>query len=212
MTRIFADLLSMMNGELLLKGIFLGLALAAPVGPIGLLCIQRTLNEGGLAGLVSGLGATAADTIYGCIAGFGITFIANFLTSQQQWLRLIGGVFICYLGLKIFASKPAKQAASSRSAACLALSLDVLMIQSHHYRGFHDHVCRYRRDQRKWRLFCMMALVRHLPGLGALVVDLCGGVSLFRAKLTPRRMRWVNRIAGVVIVGFGVTALWNWKS
>ena len=85
----------------------IGISIAAPVGPIGLLCVRRTLTQGRAAGIVSGLGAATADAIYGCIAGFGLTFISSILISQQKNLRLIGGAFLCYLGIRTFLSKPA---------------------------------------------------------------------------------------------------------
>ena len=82
-----------MDISFLLKGLAIGFSIAAPVGPIGILCIHRTLAKGRVSGLVSGLGAATADAIYGCIAGFGLTFISNFLVSKQVWLRLIGGAY-----------------------------------------------------------------------------------------------------------------------
>ena len=91
-----------MDTRFLLRGLIIGFSIAAPVGPIGVLCIRRTLAEGRASGLASGLGAATADAIYGCIAGFGLTFISSMLISQQVWLRLIGGVFLCYLGLRPF--------------------------------------------------------------------------------------------------------------
>jgi len=97
-----------------LRGLAIGFSIAAPVGPIGVLCIRRTLAEGRVSGLVSGLGAATADTIYGCIAAFGLTSISYFLVSHQLWLRSIGGVFLCYLGLKTLLAKPAQQAASGK--------------------------------------------------------------------------------------------------
>ena len=100
-----------MDIRFLLRGLIIGFSIAAPVGPIGVLCIRRTLAAGRASGLVSGLGAATADAIYGCIAGFGLTFISSILISQQVWLRLIGGVFLCYLGLKTFLARPAQQAA-----------------------------------------------------------------------------------------------------
>src|SRR5512136_2012742 len=102
--------------SLVLKGILIGFSIAAPVGPIGVLCIRRTLAEGRASGLVSGLGAASADAIYGCVAGFGLTFISNFLVSQQVWLRLLGGVFLCYLGFKTLLAKPAQQATFTRGS------------------------------------------------------------------------------------------------
>src|SRR5579871_5371642 len=98
------------------RGLAVGFSIAAPVGPIGVLCIRRTLADGRAAGFVSGLGAATADATYGCIAGFGLTAIANLLVGQQFWISLIGGIFLCYLGVKTFISQPAEKAASARSA------------------------------------------------------------------------------------------------
>ncbi len=83
------------------KGLGIGLAVAAPVGPIGILCIQRTLAAGRLTGLVSGLGAAVADAAYGLVAAFGLSAIAVFLVDQEQWIRLGGGLFLCALALRI---------------------------------------------------------------------------------------------------------------
>src|SRR3990172_7764629 len=102
-----------MDVEFLAKGFIIGLSVAAPVGPIGVLCIRRTLAEGRVSGLVSGLGAATADAFYGGIAGFGLAFISSFLIGQQFWFKLIGGGFLCYLGVKTFLSKPANRAASA---------------------------------------------------------------------------------------------------
>ncbi len=89
-----------MDFNLLGRGVILGFAIAAPVGPIGILCIKRTLIQGWQWGLVSGLGAATADAVYGSIAGFGLLFISQFLVAQQFWLRLLGGLFLGYLGIR----------------------------------------------------------------------------------------------------------------
>ena len=91
---------------ILLKGLILGFLIAAPVGPIGVLCIQRTLSKGRVSGFVSGLGAATADAFYGAVAAFGLVVISNVLIEQQFILRLCGGIFLLYTGLKIFYSKP----------------------------------------------------------------------------------------------------------
>lgn len=98
---------------MLVKGLIIGLSIAAPVGPIGVLCIRRTLEYGKFIGFMSGLGAATADGLYGMIAGLGLTFITSFLVEQQEWIHLIGSVFLLYLGLKIFVSKPSKIAAKA---------------------------------------------------------------------------------------------------
>src|SRR5512135_2615737 len=98
----------------LLKGFLLGFAIAAPVGPIGVLCIRRTLADGRLIGFLSGLGAATADMFYGSIAAFGITALQQLLVRQQGWLRLVGGVFLLYLGLRTFFAAPSAQAAQTQ--------------------------------------------------------------------------------------------------
>ena len=100
-----------MDPTLLLKGLVMGFSIAAPVGPIGVLCIRRTLGDGILHGVVSGLGTASADAIYGCVAAFGVTAVSDFLLGSQFWLRLVGGLFLLYLGCATFRSVPAHEAA-----------------------------------------------------------------------------------------------------
>ena len=93
----------------------LGLSIAAVLGPIGLLCLRRTLVGGFAVGFVSGLGAATADADYAAIAGFGISAVAALLVDQRLWLRLIGGAFLLYLGREPFA--PRRANARRRSSA-----------------------------------------------------------------------------------------------
>ena len=103
-----------MSIELFIKGLVVGVAIAAPVGPIGLLCIQRALAGGWISGLASGLGAALADTFYGFIAAFGLTLVQDFLFDHRSTIAVIGGVFLCLLGLLIILSRPATIAAGAR--------------------------------------------------------------------------------------------------
>ncbi|MGG3280085.1 LysE/ArgO family amino acid transporter [Paenibacillus solani] len=86
----------------LMKGIILGFSIAAPVGPIGVLCIKKTLSQGRSYGFIAGLGAATADAIYGCIAAFGLTIISQFLLRQSNWINLLGAVFLLYLAYVTF--------------------------------------------------------------------------------------------------------------
>jgi threonine/homoserine/homoserine lactone efflux protein len=92
----------------------LGFAIAAPVGPIGVLVIRRSLAEGRASGLASGLGAATADAAYGALAGFGLTVVTAFLVEGQGWLRLVGGAFLCYLGVRTLLARPAEEATDVR--------------------------------------------------------------------------------------------------
>ncbi len=92
--------------ELFTQGLIFGLAIAAPVGPIGILTIRRTVVGGLMFGLLSGLGAATADAIYGTVAALGLTAVSDFLIQYQTWLRLIGGLFLLYLGIQTLRAKP----------------------------------------------------------------------------------------------------------
>ena len=101
--------------NMILKGLALGFSIAAPVGPVGLLCIRRTLERGFKSGAISGLGAASADAVYGTIAAAGLTLVADFLAKQKLWLGLLGGAFLFYLGIKTFLSKPAEETSKGES-------------------------------------------------------------------------------------------------
>jgi len=88
--------------ELIVKGFGIGFLVAAPVGPIGVLCIKRSLIKGRRSGLATGLGAATADSLYGCLAAFGMTVVSNFLLSYRDMFQFIGVFFLLYLGVKSY--------------------------------------------------------------------------------------------------------------
>lgn len=100
---------------LLVKGLIIGFAIAAPVGPIGILCIQRSLHDGFRVGLMTGMGAALADGTYGLIAGFGLTAISSLLITHQFWIRVIGGLFLLYLGIKLLIQPVQERKSASNS-------------------------------------------------------------------------------------------------
>jgi threonine/homoserine/homoserine lactone efflux protein len=96
----------MTQDYLLLRGMVIGFALAAPVGPVGVLCIRRALLDGRHAAFIAGLGAALADTLFGAVAGLGLTVISSFLLSHQALIRLVGGFFLIAIGLRGWNRKP----------------------------------------------------------------------------------------------------------
>ena len=118
--RLVYLLLTLMDISNFYKGLIIGFSIAAPVGPIGILCIRRTLSSGRVVGLLSGMGAATADALYGSVAAFGLTFISTFLLEQQIWLRLIGGAFLCYLGIKTILSHPSSSPFSANQTGLLS--------------------------------------------------------------------------------------------
>lgn len=200
-----------MDITFLLRGLAIGFSIAAPVGPIGVLCIRRTLDKGRASGLVSGLGAATADAIYGCIAGFGLVFISNFLVSQQVWLRLIGGVFLCYLGLKTLLAKPGEQAALGKRNGLVYSYASTFFLTLTNPMTIISFAA----------VFAGLGLAStggNYVSAGVLVLGvfigsalwwliLSSGVGVLRVKFNPHGLQWVNRISGVIITGFGLFAL-----
>ena len=197
--------------ELFVRGALIGLAIAAPVGPIGVLCIRRTLADGRLTGFISGLGAATADLFYGLIAVLGLTALADLLVGVSFWSRLIGGLFLCYLGLRTLLAQPAERPTEVNGRGLMAAYLSTLFLTL-------------------TSPATIIAFTAIFAGLGAgSVADsylegvvLASGVSagsalwwlflssttgMLRSRITPELLRWVNVIAGLIILGFGVLAL-----
>ena len=196
--------------SLFLEGVVIGLAVAAPVGPIGVLCIRRTLAYGRASGFVSGLGAATADAAYGSVAALGLTFVTGLLVDAEAWLRLGGGVFLVFLGVKTFLSRPAERpVAAGRGglpgayASTLALTLanpSTILSFAAIFAGLGAGSA----DGSSTALLLV-------PGvfLGSTLwwFVLSGATSLLRAKLPAGALRWVNRLSGAVLAGFGLVAL-----
>ena len=204
-----------MDTNFLWRGLIIGFSIAAPVGPIGVLCIRRTLAEGRTSGLVAGLGAATADALYGVVAGFGLTAISDLLVSQQALLRLLGGGFLCYLGVKTFFARPAEQAAVVKVGSLLTSYLTTLFLTLTNPMTILSFVA----------VFAGLGLGGDASGYAAsgLLVSgvfvgsalwwllLCIAVGWFSDRVDPPKLRWVNRISGLVIAGFGLLALFSLK-
>ncbi|MBI4737787.1 MAG: LysE family transporter [candidate division NC10 bacterium] len=200
-----------MDAGFLLRGVLIGFSIAAPVGPIGVLCIRRTLADGQASGLVSGLGAATADAIYGSIAGFGLTFISSLLIGQQMWLRLIGGAFLCYLGARTFVAKPAEQGPASGGnslAGAYASTFFLTLTNPMTILSFAAIFAGLGVASARGSYLSAGALVLGVfIGSALWWLILSGGVGVFRRAFTPQGLRWVNRLSGAVIAGFGALAL-----
>ena len=195
-----------------LKGLIIGFVIAAPVGPIGVLCARRTLMHGRRAGFYSGMGAATADAIYGFIAAFGLTFISAFLIDHQFSLRLIGGGLLLYLGVKAFIAKPVKKTDLPRSARHYAglytstffltltnpmtiLSFAAVFV-GFGLAGAMGSV-----------LSAAVLIVGVFLGSGLWWLFLVGIFSIYRKRFQTHQLVWVNRIAGTIIIASGILAL-----
>ena len=95
--------------EIILTGILIGICVSAPVGPLGVLCIQRTLSRGKLHGFMTGLGATTSDIIYALLVSLGMSFILDFINTHQFLIQIIGSIIILLFGIYLFLKKPKNQ-------------------------------------------------------------------------------------------------------
>lgn len=200
------------NLSFLFKGLFIGFAIAAPVGPIGILCIRRTLANGRMVGFFSGLGAASADMSYGAVAAFGLTVIQNLLLGAQIWLHILGGLFLIYLGIRTFLTKAINNKFNESSGQGLFQSylstLGLTLTNPATIISFTMIFAALRLGNSQGSNLSAVFLVTGVfLGSSAWWLTLIMLVGLVREKFTPAWMTWVNRFAGVLIFGFGLLAL-----
>ena len=204
-----------MDPSFFVRGLLIGFSVAAVVGPIGVLCIQRTARKGFLYGLVTGLGAATADAMYGGIAGFGLTMLATFLVSQQGWIHIIGGLFLVYLGIKTVFTRPAERAASARADNFLGAYASTLLLTLTNPQTILSFAAIYAGigvgGGKNGALSATLVVSGVFLGSTLWWCLLSAGISLLRGKLTYRWFLWINRIAGSVIILFGLLALLSLK-
>ena len=192
------------------RGAVVGFSIAAPVGPIGILCIRRSLSGGFASGFAAGMGAATADAAYGCVAAFGLTSISNLLYRYQGPMRLIGGVFMCYLGARTLLSRsaPGDGAVARRGlAAVYGATLLLTLANPATILSFA-------------MIFAALGLAGPATYTGAAQLVsgvfagsalwwllLSGGVGLVRNRLKPGWIRAVNGVSGCILIAFGIIAL-----
>jgi len=183
-----------------------------PVGAIAIMSVQRTMNNGLWAGFTIGMGAAFGDFVYAAVAGFGLNFIRDFLLQNRFWLALAGGIFLMFIGYKIYTSDTVKQFKSKNkeiskikmandffSSFFLALSNPITILG---FTGF----------------FASLGVISASSTLGNVLSLLIGvfigatiwwfsislTVNFFKDKITLKRIVIINRIAGVAVVAFGI--------
>lgn len=200
-----------MDLAVLLQGMLIGLSIAAPVGPIGVLIIRRTLLQGRLAGFVTGLGAASADACYGLVAGLGLTVVTALLVEQEFWLRLLGGLFIAYLGIGSLLSKPAQSTQHEVRSGLFAAYFTTFLLTLTNpmtilsFSGIMLGLGVYQGGSSLLSLFLFVGGVF----LGS---ALWWFILTFLLRLLPihgntRVLKWVNRGSGVVLLCFALFVL-----
>jgi len=196
----------------LLKGILVGLVIAVPVGPVGIMCVRRTIFEGKLAGLVSGFGAATADAVFGIIAGFGITAVADWLLGYQEWLRGIGGCVLVLIGGNNLRAKAQAQLDSSPDPESLSwdfLSTFLLTLANpvtiFAFAGIFAAIGLSGEEA----TFDRAAILVLGVWVGSLLwwLALAFGLTSFARLLEARYLAWVNRASGGILLLCGAALL-----
>ncbi len=193
------------------KGLLFGFLLAATVGPMWVLCFRRTIEQGALAGFVSGMGIAAADGLYGAVAAFGLTAISGFLLQYSFWIGLVGGVFLLYLGVRTLLSRPQIEATSANPAGLAQGFLSTLGLTLANPPTILAFAA----------IFAGLGLVASDYASAALVVlgvflgsaawwiVLAASAGWLRNRIGPNLFRAINIVSGISILGF---AIWQFAT
>jgi len=193
------------------RGVAIGLMVSVPLGPMGVLIIQKTLQKGALGGFVSGMGAACADLFYATVAAFGLGFVLNIIQAHELILQSIGGIFLVIVGLKIYFDNPLKQIRMRKRVSKKGLLGDFLtlffltasnpvaiVVFMAVFAGasvFGDA------PSFRVELFVLSGI---LVGAGLWWYTLSMLVNIFRKKFRLRVLITINRISGVIVTVLGI--------
>jgi threonine/homoserine/homoserine lactone efflux protein len=192
-----------------IKGLIIGFAMAIPIGPVGVMCIRKTLAEGHSRGLIIGFGAATADAIYGSMAAFGLTFVSDAIIGQEFWFRLIGGGLLLFLGIRILKAKRKDSAIpfakkgplpSYVSAFLLAFTNPITIF------AFVAVFAAFGLGHTRSVFSASLLVLGVFTGSCLWFLTLSYTATFFRKKLDSEGFRWVNRISGILIIMSAVAA------
>lgn len=195
--------------NLWLEGMIVGFSIAAPVGAIGFLCIQQTLQGGIALGIATGLGAAVADTMYGIIVALGLGVMQSTLLTYKMPLSIIGGLFLCFLGIKKFLSEPPKERRIAASSDLLKAFVSTFFLTLTNPATILDFMALFTglTIDTSGHLNSVKFVAGVFLGSAFWWLLLSTIVGLFRHKISHQLLRMINYAAGVVIFGFGVWCL-----
>jgi threonine/homoserine/homoserine lactone efflux protein len=198
---------------LFIKGFVIGFSIAAPIGPIGLLCIRRSLEGGILLGFSCGFGAAVADMLLVLLAGLGFSAINNFFVSYAWHLNFFGGSFLTYLGIKFFFSIPTIKAIAVSTQGVLTTFASTFFLTLANpftivcYAAVLTGLGGVGEAQSASRAFMLSSGV--LVGASLWWLILSGVTSYVRERIDGPLMKWVNRASGCIVLGFGLFILYK---
>jgi len=199
-----------MDGMIIfIKGLFIGLMLCAPAGPIGMFCVRRTLAYASAAGMASWLGAATVDGLYAAVAGFGVTFISDFVMQEQSWLRHVGGLLLILLGLRIFLATPSSQdeMGEQKKGLVSAYASTFLFTMANPFPVVIFAALFAALGVGGWRgdyLATAVLVFGVFLGSSLWAPILVTVLRVVHPQLNSHQRKWLNHISGGVIAGFGV--------
>lgn len=202
----------MSTSSVLSAGMLLGLSIAAPVGPMGLLCINRTLSRGLAGGLAIGAGIATGDAAYGAVAAFGFSAVTSAMIAYALALRIAGGAFLIWLGVQSWRAAGQPRAARDGGpgqglARAYVVAVGLTLTNPSTILSFIAAFTALGLATRQGGAMVMVGGV--FLGSALWWLALCGGVALGRRALTPSAMGWIDRLSAVLLIGFGAAALFG---
>lgn len=195
-----------MNTIVFLKGLLIGVSMAAPIGPISILCIRRSLTRGHHAGIATALGVALADGFYAMVAAFGLTAISAFLIHNKGYLEIFGGIILIALGIKAYKADPIIFAQPIKSKGFLATLIQSSLLTLANPMTIITFIAAFAavgfKGKHEWHdalLLCFGVFC----GSGIWFISLSSIVSLFRSRVTPAILTIINKISGVFLMTFG---------
>lgn len=195
----------------IIMSIGLGIGVSIPMGPIGILCVQRTLSKGRFAGFISGLGASVADTLFAAIAGLGLGYFQFFFEEHRLTLVIVGGILLLFMGTMLFLSNPIKQLRSpAKKSNFIGDFISVFFLTASNpmtimffgamFSGF-DLLIPGKISHN------LLVVIFVFVGTILWWVILSTLVNAFRSRFRLRQLYYMNKIAGIVIFLFGIFAI-----
>lgn len=195
--------------ELLIRGVLAGLIIAAPVGPVNIICVQRTLAKGWRSGLISGLGSALVDTFYGAVAAFSITFVLRFLIREEFVLRLVGGGLLVLIGIVYYFKRPQSLEAEAQESEGREFASTALLTATNPTTvlSFLIVLSAVGLARNKTWYLTLAAVCGIFAGSMLWWSVLTGVTNYFRDRFNDRAALWMNRIAGMAIGAFGILTM-----
>jgi threonine/homoserine/homoserine lactone efflux protein len=201
-----------MNFSLLWEGFIIGIAVSIPLGPLGMLCIKRTVNKNWKSGFISGLGIATSDVFYAIIAGFSLTMIIDFVRSYEIYFKIFGATMVVLLGLYIFMSNPAKdiQKFKRKGTSYLQDFLTAFLLTISNPLSVFIFIAIFTSYslvlQMSQPLESLLIIGGLFAGGASWWFILTGLANLFKHKLTINTLWWANKIIGmgVILIAVGL--------